>query len=209
MKNFFEKAFYINRKDRIDRRQKFEEELAKADLLGWVERYEAVHRDKIVSKNNKPSKSEIACGASHRNIIEIAHEKNLENVLIFEDDACFLDNFHEICNKSLEQLKNVEWDLFYLSCRLFDNPINIIDRNLIKISSCYCCHAYCVNNSAYKKYLDYDPFKEPVDVYLLNNDFKKYGSYPLCVSVYPSDSNIVNGFVCYDKILKESYGAKT
>lgn len=205
IKDFFNKAFYINRKDRTDRRDRFESELSKVNLLDWVERYEAVHRDDVVFEGDKPSKSEIACGTSHRRIVEFARKKELENVLIFEDDACFLENFQEICVKALIQAKNVDWDLFYLSCRLFDNPINLVYDNLIKINACYCTHAYCVNKSAFEKYLKYDPTKEPIDLYLFKNNFKKYGAYPFCVSVYPSNSDIVNGFICYDKIFRESY----
>lgn len=205
IKNFFDKAFYINRKNRTDRREKFERELSKANLIDWVERYEATDRDDVIFEGGRPSKSEIACGTSHRRIVEFAREKQLENVLIFEDDACFLENFQEVCSKSLVHLKDLNWDIFYLSCRLFDNPINLINDNLIKIGSCYCCHAYAINNTVFDKYLKYDPKKDPIDVYLFKNNFKKYGAYPLCVSVYPSDSDIINGFVCYDKIFKESY----
>ena len=207
IRNFFDKSFYINRKDRVDRKEKFENELKKVNLLDWVERYEAVHKDDIVFEGNRPSKSEIACGTSHRNIVEMAKNQNWNNVLIFEDDACFLDNFHEVCEKSLNQIRDIEWDIFYFSCRLFDRPINKISENLIKIGACYCCHAYSINKKAYEKYLNYDPTKDPIDVFILKNNFKKYGSYPLCVSVYASNSNIVNGFVCYDNILKESYGS--
>lgn len=203
IKDFFNKAFYINRRDRVDRKKNFEEQLLKVNLLDWVERYEAVHADDVI-ESEKPSKSEIACGSSHRNIVEIACQNNFDNVLIFEDDACFLDNFHEVCNKSLEKLKKIEWDLFYFSCRLFDKP-NLIDENLIKVGNCYCTHAYAINKTAYEKYLEYNPTKSAVDVFLLYGKFKKYGAYPLSVSVYGSKSDIINGYACYDKIFKNCY----
>jgi GR25 family glycosyltransferase involved in LPS biosynthesis len=207
MKNFFKKCYYINRKIRVDRKEMFENQLKKVGLIDWVERCEAIDKDDV-GESVAPSKSEIACGSSHRNIIEIAKKNNFENVLIFEDDAAFLDNFQEIISNSLQQIKDIDWDLFYLSCRLFDSKLDFLSENIIKIKSCYCTHAYCVNQKAYDRYLEYDPYKQPVDVFLLNQPFKRIGSYPLCVSVYASNSDIINGYANYDNIFKESYALR-
>lgn len=208
MQDFFKKCFYINRKDRTDRRETFENQLKSLGLFDWAIRYEAV--DKTTVEKEFPNKSDYdrsqtACGSSHKNIIKIAKENNFENVLIFEDDALFLENFNEVIKKSIEQSKELNWDLFYLSCNLFDNPINFISENLINISSCYCTHAYCVNKSAYDKFLSYDPTTQPVDVFLLHNEFKRIGSYPLCVSVYASNSDIISGYASYDSLFRSSY----
>jgi GR25 family glycosyltransferase involved in LPS biosynthesis len=204
MKEFFKKSYYINRKSRVDRKDAFEKQLKKNGLIDWVERYEAVDKDDVI-ESVTPSKGEIACGTSHKTIIEIAKKNNFENVLIFEDDATFLDNFQDVINNAIQQIKNIDWDLFYLSCRLFDSEIDFLSENLIKINSCYCTHAYCVNRKAYDKYLEYNPHKQPVDVFLLNQDFKRIGSYPLCVSTSASNSDIVNGYTNYDSLFVDSY----
>lgn len=201
IQEFFKEAFYINLDDRIDRQEHMTKELSKHNLNNFVKRYSAI---KAVEKN--PKNCVIASGTSHRNIIQYAKDNNLENILIFEDDVFFKDNGIEIIEKSLDSLSKIEWDVYYFSANIFDNPLNLIDENFLIVHGCYCVHAYAVHNKAYDRLLKYNPETDvPIDAYITTNSFKKYAAYPLAVSQYDSVSDNIGGFIGYDKIFEKVY----
>ncbi|MFT5573795.1 MAG: hypothetical protein ACI9FR_002731 [Cryomorphaceae bacterium] len=61
-----------------------------------------------------PECHHVGCTLSHRQIIESAQKYGYESVLVFEDDALFLDGFSIFLAKALEELKKVDWKVFYL-----------------------------------------------------------------------------------------------
>lgn len=79
MSNNIDKIYYINLDKRTDRREEIEEELSKMGLSG--ERYAAIHT---------PHSGIIGCGYSHLNVLKLAKEQNVKNVLILEDDFEFI-----------------------------------------------------------------------------------------------------------------------
>jgi len=76
------------------------------DLDRDVERYPAMYD----SKNGH-----IGCAKSHRNLMDIAMERNYDRILIFEDDFIFAD--HGAVNKVNKFLTNFgnNWDVIQLS----------------------------------------------------------------------------------------------
>jgi GR25 family glycosyltransferase involved in LPS biosynthesis len=198
---FFEEAYYINLKSRVDRFEHITKELKSNNLDNFVKQYEAI------SANPKtPQNCVIASGTSHRNLIQHAKNSNLKNILILEDDVFFKPSGIEIIEKSLDSLKDKEWDIFYLSANIFDNPLKLVGENLIRIDGCYCIHAYAVNNRAYDRLLKYIPETDPpFDAYITINAFEKYSAYPLAISQYESISDNVGGLISYDKILENVY----
>ena len=85
--NFFSEAYYINLDERTDRRKQIELELIKNKINNFVQRFDAI---KPNIKN--PGNCVKASGQSHKSIIQIAKNKNLNNVLILEDDVIFKNN---------------------------------------------------------------------------------------------------------------------
>lgn len=73
-----------------------------------------------------------------------------DSILIFEDDAVFIDNFEEELNKSLEQLPD-DWDMVYLGAHLLQTQ-RVNDRWLKSIE-CSSTHAYAVKASVIPKLL--------------------------------------------------------
>jgi GR25 family glycosyltransferase involved in LPS biosynthesis len=198
---FFKEAFYINLDDRVDRQEHMTKELSKHNLQDYVKRYSAI---KAVEKN--PENCMKASGTSHRNLIQYAKDNNLDNILILEDDIFFKEGGIEIIEKSLDSLLKYDWDVFYFSANIFDNPLNLKDENLLIINGCYCIHAYGVNKQAYDRLLKYDPMKDnPFDAYIQENPFKRYAAYPLAISQYDSVSDNIGGFIGYDKIFVDCY----
>lgn len=202
IQEFFKESFYINLDDRIDRQNHMSQELSKVGLENFVKRYSA-----IKAEVKTPQNCVIASGTSHRNIIQYAYENNLENILVLEDDVFFKENAIELIEKSLDSLSKIDnWDLYYLSANVFDNPLTLIDDNLMIINNCYCVHAYAVNKKAYENILRYNPKTDvPIDAWLTQNGFIKYGGYPLLVSQIDSVSDNVGGFIGYDGIFTNVY----
>jgi GR25 family glycosyltransferase involved in LPS biosynthesis len=206
MENFLKKniseAWYINLENRKDRKYHMDEELEKYGLLNFVNRYEAVKSD-----SNDPRESIRASGTSHRNLIEYARDKNLDNILILEDDICFNENSFNFLKISLTNLqKRNDWDIYYITANIFDNPLKMIDDNLLKIDGCYCVHAYIVSNRAYTKILKYNPNNyEAIDLWLNFQPLIKLGGYPLIVSQIDGFSDNIGGYIRYDKIFYDVY----
>ncbi len=102
-----------------------------------------------------PENHHIGCALSHRAIISSAKEQQLKNVLIFEDDAIFLDNTLHHLTKSIAELKTIEWNLFYLGGhrwgKTFDNAADC--SHLKKPYGLTCTHAIAYNNTIYNQIL--------------------------------------------------------
>jgi GR25 family glycosyltransferase involved in LPS biosynthesis len=202
LEDFFKDAFYINLDDRLDRKEHMDKELAKQGLSNFIKRYSA-----IKAEVKSPENCVRASGTSHRNLIQYAKDNNLENILIVEDDIFFKEGGLYIIEASLCNLQKIpNWDIYYMSANIFDNPLTLVDKHLLKVSGCYCVHAYGVNNRAYDRLLQYDPMTcPPIDAYITQNRFEKYAAFPLAVSQYDSVSDNIGGFIGYDKIFTDVY----
>ncbi|MGA7279479.1 MAG: glycosyltransferase [Desulfocapsaceae bacterium] len=67
-----------------------------------------------ISKAAAMSDKHIHLALSHRSIISEARQQGLDNVLVFEDDTLFLDETVAFLTKSVAELKEQQWNLFYL-----------------------------------------------------------------------------------------------
>ena len=204
--NFLEKyvdeAWYINLDNRPDRKEHMDKEMSKYGLENFVQRYSAI---KAVERT--PQNCVKASGTSHRNLIQYAKDKNLDNILILEDDVFFKDDNFQFLEKSLESLfKRNDWDIYYISANIFDNPLNLIDENLLRIHGCYCVHAYIIPSRTYNKMLIYNPeIDPPIDAWITQQPFSKLGGHPLIISQIDSVSDNIGGFIGYDEIFTNVY----
>jgi GR25 family glycosyltransferase involved in LPS biosynthesis len=199
LENYFPEAWYINLDDRTDRKEHMDRELAKYNMETFVQRYSAIKAEQ--------GKCVIASGTSHRNLIHMAKDRGLESILILEDDIFFKDGTINMLEQSLNSLaKRNDWDIYYMNANIFDNPINLIDENLMVIHGCYCVHAYAVHSRAYDKVLQYNPQVDlPIDAWLTIQPLTKLGGYPLMVSQIDSVSDNAGKFIGYDQIFTEAY----
>ncbi len=62
----------------------------------------------------RPDNHHVGSALSHRAVIEEAQQQGLDNVLVFEDDVLFLDDTLDILANSVAELRQREWNLFYL-----------------------------------------------------------------------------------------------
>lgn len=171
--DFFEKAYYINLASRIDRKELFEKKCADINLP--IERFNAIEIDYEISElfageYDKKRKQKVSCTLSHQEIVKKAKEQELENVLIFEDDSVFLDCYQDYIKYCVEELKNVEWDIFYMGGEP-NNYCDEISDHLVQINNggVFCNHAYAVNKRFYDTFIGFNPLQgEVIDAILLN-----------------------------------------
>jgi len=61
-----------------------------------------------------PWRYQLGCALSHRRAIAMAHRQGLDSILVFEDDTVFLHGTTWVLRRSVGELMEVPWKLFYL-----------------------------------------------------------------------------------------------
>lgn len=126
-------AVLINLESRKDRLEAFDSQ-AKALGINY-ERLNAIRATDPI----------FGCKLSHMAALSMCKG---ESILVFEDDAVFIDNFQEELNKSLEELP-AGWDMVYLGAHILKTE-RVNDRWL-KSTECSSTHAYIVKASVIPK----------------------------------------------------------
>lgn len=115
----------------------------------------------------------------HYKIIKNAYENNKNNVMIFEDDAEFIDNIDK--NKLLsciDFLKNNDWELFYFGYMSYPPIGKPFNKDIIELKYPLLAHCYVISRKAMKYILDNINWNNIIDVELRNTHLKKYGVWP-------------------------------
>ena len=191
--------FYINLDKRPDRLSEIQSELEKMGLSG--ERYSAIHT---------PGFGQIGCTMSHINVLKIARERNLENVLIFEDDFEFIvskDVFLSNIKSFFE--KKIEYDVLMLSYNL--NHSEPVDDIIGRTKDVQTASGYIVHNRFYTTLIN--RLEEGLPLLIRTRNPSKYindqywkALQPSSLWYYfntrigiqrPSYSNLVNDYVDY------------
>jgi len=123
----FQKTVYINLPERTDKKNHMGKILYNLKIK--AERIEGV----------KNENRQIGCALAHLKALKLLQQqKNLDNILIFEDDIV-PDHRHEIPNIDFE------WDMLFLGITRpkFTDPVGAIRR----LQKGRCAHAYAVNRS--------------------------------------------------------------
>ena len=196
-------VYYINLEERTDRKKQVEGELNK---LGWeYERFNA-----IKNKNGR-----IGCSMSHLKLLQMAKEKDLEYVVIIEDDIQFLKPkyYSEKLQEYLE--KSEDHDVFVIAGNL-RRPIKKLDGQLYQIYTCWTTTGYIVKNHYYDKMIEnikegiVNLMKEPEKHYLYAIDaywqkLQKEGKWvmilPRTVTQRPDYSDIEGREINYNHLM--------
>jgi len=184
--DFFEESFFINLDCRPKRKEAFINEMERVNLKNFVTRFPAVVNATDLPRDDYNRHR--ACGKSHWSILKHAQEKNLRNVLIFEDDAYFYDGGKkpgiEIIESALDTLSTIDyWDVFYLGGLIIDPEIDLVSNHLAKVNTVLTAHAWAVNNCGLEKILRYIPETDSaIDGWVgQRHEIIKYIAYPLAV----------------------------
>ena len=165
--NYIQKAFYINLDYRTDRKEAFEKRVS--DLGIPVERFAAtkLNPDEINNPTNDSNwHGKVSNYNAHKSVIRKSKELELQNVWVFEDDCVFVDGFLEKAQKCIDDLRQVEWDMFYFGGEPNKKTI-YHSENIVKTDGIYGAHSYLVNHTFYDKILNYD-LVNGIDILYLN-----------------------------------------
>jgi len=166
--DYFSKIYCINLDRRPERYAQSVEEFKKIDAN--------VQRVSGIDGNTADPPIGIGTGAfglvlTHVNLIKEAVKYKYNNILIFEDDVIFVNNFNEIFNEKIKFLPE-DWDLLYVGGNhiLYVNGFDLItgDKNFkvtkenyktlnyeLSRSPCtYCTHAIAISSRIYDRMLN-------------------------------------------------------
>ncbi len=197
-----ENIFYINLKEREDRKKHIESEL---DLLNWkYERFEAI----------KASSGRVGCSMSHLKILTNAKKNNLPYVVVMEDDIQFTDKKkYNILLKDFMN-KKIKYDVLLLAGNL-RQPIQKISPHILKIKKSFTTTGYIVKQHYYDTMIDnikegiqhliQDPSNgmNAIDVYWMKLQAKDnwYILYPRTITQLPDYSDIEKKVVNYNHLM--------
>ena len=106
---FFDAIYCINVDNAAGRWATMQERFERIGIADRVRRFPAIET---------PACHHLGCTLSHRRIVQLARDQGLDNVLVFEDDAIFLEGTAWCLRQSLAELADRPWDLLYLGgCR--------------------------------------------------------------------------------------------
>jgi hypothetical protein len=144
---FFDAIFCLNVDTQVDRWETMQRRFRMLDIAWRVERFSAIAT---------PGNHHRGCALSWRAMIAEAKQRGHENVLIFEDDAVFIDTTLEIVAQAVVDLHNRPWDLLYLGGCVHARQFPFTDGSAVLQvpTGVTCAHAVAVNHTAYDRLLD-------------------------------------------------------
>jgi len=207
--DYIDKAYYINLDYRTDRKEMFENQIKKLDIE--VERYDAIQL-KLEDIENPfgdiNHHKKMGCAISHINLVKLAKEQNLKNVWILEDDCIFVDEFMEKAKHCIEELKQLEWDVFYFGGEPNRRAEPYSDL-IVKTIGVYGAHSYIVNHTFYDKVINNYSRNTLLDIFYLNfNEWDKnfyLSKELLCLQDGTSESDLWGGKIDRLENYNEAY----
>ncbi len=196
--DFFDEIWCINLDHRTDRWEKVQKEFDSVGVLYRVQRFSAI----------KHSDGRIGVIKSNLALMKMAKEKNLKNILIFEDDVHFINDSVEILTNALEQIGTLKWSAIYLGANTH-TKLEIITRskpNILQLKNAFAAHSIAYNSNVFNifinKYegLETIEYNDILDVWLANSIQKKNLCLvlnPIITTQYESYSDIEKRDVNY------------
>jgi hypothetical protein len=145
--HFFDAIYCINLDSEGDRWINVQRRFEAVGIPHRVRRFSA-----IATENHH-----IGCALSHRSVIEDAMKRGFENVLIFEDDAIFLDETRSYLNAALGELTGRDWELLYLGAHRWGGQAEAITgcQHLVKPTVAPTCnHAIAYHHGVFARLLE-------------------------------------------------------
>lgn len=185
-------AYIINLKHRTDRYDHITNEISNLDITS----YEII--EGIIDETK-------TCFQSQKKCIQLAKENKLPYVLVLEDDAIFTNDVNDVLYSAFDELREYEWDMFFLGANLQAPTVKITD-SLVKLTGAYAAHAYIVHERFYDTILNLPHICE-MDVHY-HNLMPKHNIYmcdPMIAYQLPSHSDLQDGYRDYNQAIYENY----
>lgn len=183
--DFFDKIYVINLKKRIDRLIEVTEEMAKYnidfELVTAIEDEEGARglRDTMVK------------------IFKEAHKNKYESILVFEDDAMWVQSPEIIMDNAINQLPK-DWRILYLGCQPSGGFSHSVGGNLLAVRKPYATHAWAISKQGIIDILSFPEMEYPIDNWIVDNINSMGGLYctnPLLCTQRPGHSDINKNFI--------------
>lgn len=183
LNNIFEKYYVINIDQNSEKIQRTRKELEGVHY----ERFPAVTSfDSALIGNQRlyVKNVELCITLSHLEIIREAKRQSLNNVVIFEDDILF-DNDFAIYDLDLIKrfIGTHDWTMFYLGGAHVKTP-DLVDIGISRVTTTLATHAYAVNGRYFEIVIDQiekNKLRMPLDIcyaYFIQNRFPCYCCCP-------------------------------
>ena len=150
---FFGAALVVNLAERKDRRRAVEQEFRK---LNWTA-YEFFPACRFDDAAGFKFPSWRGCFMSHLECLRLARQRNLENVLIFEDDIALSSSILRLTPAIIEAVRNFDWDFFYFGHELTgdieraNRATNGVAFQLFDGDNIQTTHFYAVNKRIFSR----------------------------------------------------------
>jgi GR25 family glycosyltransferase involved in LPS biosynthesis len=200
MINNFKNKFCINLDRRPDKWKECEDEFKKNNIENVV-RWIATdgNPDNLPNKmTREPITGNLGCTISHLRLLKHAKENSLSEIVVFEDDVAFMNNFNDKFNDFIKQIPN-DWDMIYF-CGNNQGGFKMINNNVAKVFGTYTTHSYIMKNSVYDLYINILSNLEDVVDVLYASQHKNLNVYifrPHLTYQRAGISDIQGGFVDY------------
>lgn len=173
----------------VERKKKFQKQ---AQNLGFLPNL--CFFDAIEEKENW----HLWCLLSHREIIKIAKDNKYKNILIFEDDAEVISENITYLWPSIEELRSIKWDIFYLGSSLVWEDLPLLEKNdrLYRLYGGRSTHAIAYNMSSFEYLLQ---ITDNSDKFI-----KKYKAIDTYLSLFAQEK--MKSFIPLKPIFKQKNG---
>lgn len=197
---FFDKVVVVNLDHRTDRMQAMD-----VQLKGYGIKYE---RFSAISNHNGIK----GLLLSMKKLFIESIEAGINNLLVLEDDSCFLLNPVLFLTEILPQLPK-DYLCFHLGMNLTTQP-KLISQNILLIDKAYSTHAIGYSLEAMKLILPLLEREEivPYDIIMMNEIqpmIKSYGTYPMCATQSLSYSDIEKNVPKWGSLMAMTYSLHT
>ena len=152
--SYFDAIFCLNLDDDTVRWQQMRDRFAVLDIDWRVERFPAIAT---------PSNHHFGCAQSWRQMVATAEARGYDHVLIFEDDAIFLDDTRTVLRTAIDELAGIEWDLCFLGACVHAHEFPLLPGRtaLQECGPVTCTHALAVHRRAFARMLADIPDSPP------------------------------------------------
>lgn len=194
-----DKIYCVNLDRRADRWGETQVEMKRLNLQNRVFRYSAIDGNEVGGKN-RLLPGEHGLILTHINILKEAIDKGYSNILIFEDDVEFINDFENI-DDYISKVPE-DWDIIYLGGNHIRGPRKVNDR-ISRVTKTYTTHAMLINSKSFQRLInELSKFNAQLDVIYTNLNLRLYTCMPSIATQRVSFSDIQGGNVNYKPYIK-------
>jgi GR25 family glycosyltransferase involved in LPS biosynthesis len=208
--DFFSKVLLVNLPERTDRFQEAVAEMTKHGIKNyeWV----TAHKDE-----------ESGARGLHKtlfSILERAKAEDWDNILILEDDCVLTENSNQYLETMIQELKYLDWDLFYLGGNVNSNFVRVPKCDyLLRCDMIISTHALAYSKQGWKLMLqEMRRIKaanvvniEPIDLTLarvIQPRGKTYIANPMLATQRPGWSDVEQRETDYKHLIQDRYAER-